>query len=82
MGNVPIFEWKADTIPNVSVTKTPNAPQVNVYLYSNYKEYARLYDYFLTAEDLVNSVAGDLSAESFDNLRTLFDNHDGYAINI
>ena len=82
MGNVPVFEWKPNTIPNVSVSTKPNSPTVTVYLYSNYREYARLYDYFLTAEDLINSVAGDLSRDTFDNLREMFDNYDGYAINI
>ena len=41
-----------------------------------------MYDYFLTAEDLVNSVAGDLSRDTFDNLREMFNNYDGYAMNI
>mgnify|MGYP001107589995 CR=1 FL=1 len=82
MGNIPVFEWKPDTIPNVSVSKTPNSAPVNVFLYSNYKEYKRLYDYFLTAEDLINSVAGDLSRETFNNIRVMFDNYDGYSINM
>merc|ERR1711957_215597 len=82
MGNIPVFEWKADTIPNVSVSTKPNSPPVTVYLYSNYREYKRLYDYFLTAEDLINSVAGDLSRETFNSIRVMFDNYDGYAINI
>ena len=82
MGNIPVFEWKPDTIPNVSVSKTPNSAPVNVFLYSNYKEYKRLYDYFLTAEDLINSVAGDLSRDTFNNIRVMFDNYDGYSINM
>ena len=45
MGNVPVFEWKADTIP-VILPSTDESPQVRVWLYSNDSEYNKFYQYF------------------------------------
>ena len=42
MGNVPVFEWKADTIPQILPT-VDEAPQVKVWLYSNDREYNKFY---------------------------------------
>ena len=80
MGNVPTFEWIPDTEPNVS--EPEDGPKVQVWLYSNQEEFDKFYDYFLTAEDLVNSVAGEVSADAFENFREMFDSYDGYALNM